>query len=205
MKRYLYCAGILLSSALTSVQAADIQGLWKENGSDGSYSNWVIGVNNGVIYGSSYWYGDLIDKLEGTVSGNTVSVTRYLREQGKTQTYTGTISGTKVSGTCSGSYLDSASCKWTATITPLATSTPTCPVVTCPTVPSCPTIPSCPTVATNNATFNFNTGRLVIPNLAVSMTAPFGGAEQVFNYGIEMQQRTGAFVFDLDLSKVVQR
>jgi len=46
---------------------------------------------------------------------------------------------------------------------------------------------------------------LVIPNLAVSMTAPFGGAEQVFNYGIEMQQRTGAFVFDLDLSKVVQR
>ncbi len=58
---------------------------------------------------------------------------------------------------------------------------------------------------TSNATFNVNTGRLVIPNLAVSMTAPFGGAEQIFNYGIEMQQRTGAFVFDLDLSKVVQR
>jgi hypothetical protein len=58
---------------------------------------------------------------------------------------------------------------------------------------------------TNNATFNFNTGRLVIPNLAVSMTPPFGGTEQIFNYGIEMQQRTGAFVFDLDLNKVVQR
>jgi hypothetical protein len=45
----------------------------------------------------------------------------------------------------------------------------------------------------------------VIPNLAVSMSAPFGGAEQIFNYSIEMQQRTGAFVFDLDLNKVVQR
>jgi len=53
--------------------------------------------------------------------------------------------------------------------------------------------------------FTLNTGRLTIPNLAVSMSAPFGGAEQIFNYGIEMQQRTGGFVFDLDLSKVVQR
>ncbi len=63
------------------------------------------------------------------------------------------------------------------------------------------------TDSTNNctATFNMSTGRLVIPCLAVSMTSPFGGAEQIFNYGIEMQQRSGAFVFDLDLSKVVQR
>ena len=209
MKRYLYCAGILLSSAITSVQAADIQGLWKHTESGIPSADWIIGVNNGLIYGSSYWYGgDWMDKLGGTVNGNAVSITRYLSGIyiGKTQTYTGTISGTSVSGVCSGTGLDSASCTWTATITPLATSTPTCPVVTCPTVPSCPTIPSCPAVTTtSNATFNFNTGRLVIPNLAVSMTAPFGGAEQIFNYGIEMQQRTGAFVFDLDLSKVVQR
>lgn len=78
-------------------------------------------------------------------------------------------------------------------------------VVSCPTT-STPTTTQ-PTVTTNNssATFDFNTGRLVIPNLAVSMTPPFGGTPQVSNYGIEMQQRTGGFVFDLDLSKVVQR
>jgi hypothetical protein len=212
MKRYLYCAGILLSSALTSVQAADIQGLWKYDNNDGRIvGDWIIGVSEGTIFGSSYWYldGKHIDttnRLEGTLSGDTVSIIRYLSgvNQGLTQNYKGTISGLNVSGTFTGTGCPS-SCKWSATITPLATSTPTCPVVTCPTVPSCPTIPSCPTVTTNNATFNFNTGRLVIPNLAVSMTAPFGGAEQIFNYGIEMQQRTGAFVFDLDLNKVVQR
>jgi hypothetical protein len=77
--------------------------------------------------------------------------------------------------------------------------------VSCPTT-STPTTTQ-PTVTTNNssATFNLNTGRLVIPNLEVSMTQPFGGTPQIFNYGIEMQQRTGAFVFDLDLNKVVQR
>jgi len=220
MKRYLYCAGILLSSAITSVQATDIQGFWKVNAYDamspsGANGDWMLGIKDGIIYGSAYWHVqkpdytyENIDRLVGSVNANQVSITRYLSPAmfaGKTQTFTGTISGSNVSGTWSGTGCTS-SCTWTATITPPATSTPTCPVVTCPTVPSCPTIPSCPAVTTtSNATFNFNTGRLVIPNLAVSMTAPFGGAEQVFNYGIEMQQRTGAFVFDLDLSKVVQR
>ncbi len=210
MKRYLYCAGILLLSALTSVQAADIQGLWKVNFSNGSNSDWVIGANNGFVYGSFFWIDGQAysDKLEGTLNNDSVSITRFLTATlfaGKTQTFTGKVVNNKASGSWSGVGC-SGSCTWSATITPLATSTPTCPVVTCPTVPTCPTTPSCPAVTTtSNATFNFNTGRLIILNLAVSMSAPFGGAEQIFNYGIEMQQRTGAFVFDLDLSKVVQR
>ncbi len=70
-----------------------------------------------------------------------------------------------------------------------------------------PIVSTTPITSTNNctATFNFNTGRLVIPNLAVSITQPFGGTPQVSNYDIEMQQRSGSFVFDLDLNKVVQR
>ncbi len=81
-----------------------------------------------------------------------------------------------------------------------ATSAASCPTTSNPTTTQ-------PTVTTNNtsATFNFNTGRLVIPNLAVSMTQPFSGTPLISNYSIEMQQRSGAFVFDLDLSKVVQR
>jgi len=181
-------------------------------------ADWAIGVSNGRIHGSAFWWIDgkpyvgNIDRLEGTISGSTVSITRYLSggNQGSTQTYTGTVTTDgKVSGSWTGAGNGSCSggsCKWSATITPLASSTPTCPVVTCPTVPSCPTIPSCPTVTSpNNATFNFNTGRLVIPNLAVSITQPFGGTPQVSNYDIEMQQRSGSFVFDLDLNKVVQR
>ncbi|MEY3219510.1 MAG: hypothetical protein RIT27_867 [Pseudomonadota bacterium] len=216
MKR-LGFAGFLFSLTITSAQATDIQGFWKYDNHDGRVvGDWAIGVSNGRIHGSAYWwldgkpYAGNIDKLEGTISGNTVSITRYLsgENQGSTQNYKGTItSDGKVSGSWTGAGDGSCggACGWSATITPLASSTPTCPVVTCPTVPTCPTIPSCPTVTTDKSTFNFNTGRLIIPNLGVSMTPPFGGTPQVFNYDIEMQQRSGAFVFDLDLSKVVQR
>ncbi len=81
MKRYLCYAGLLLSSAITTAQAADIQGLWKVYDSfSAQIADWVIGVNNNAIYGSSYWYdvNKWMDKLDGTTSSNTVSITRYL-------------------------------------------------------------------------------------------------------------------------------
>lgn len=50
------------------------------------------------------------------------------------------------------------------------------------------------------ATFNASTGRLIIPCLAIPVTNT-----QTSNYSVEMQQRTGGFVFDVDFNKVQQR
>jgi hypothetical protein len=54
------------------------------------------------------------------------------------------------------------------------------------------------------ATYSPTTGKLTVPCVAVPVSQPFGGI-QTLNYSIEMQQRTGSFVFDLDLSTVKQK
>lgn len=54
------------------------------------------------------------------------------------------------------------------------------------------------------ATYNASTGRLAVPCVAVPVTQPFGGTQTV-NYTVEMQQRAGGFVFDLDLNTVKPR
>lgn len=59
------------------------------------------------------------------------------------------------------------------------------------------------TSSSNTASYDTNTSRLVVPNLAVSVSA--GGEPAVQNYSVELQQRSGgAYVFDLDLSKFKQ-
>jgi hypothetical protein len=53
MKR-LGFAGFLFSLTITSVQAADIQGLWKYlDGQGRVVADWAIGVSNGRIHGSA--------------------------------------------------------------------------------------------------------------------------------------------------------
>lgn len=62
-----------------------------------------------------------------------------------------------------------------------------------------------PTTTGNcTATYNASTGRLAVPCVAVPVTQPFGGTQTV-NYTVEMQQRAGGFVFDLDLNTVKPR
>jgi len=216
MKRFLCWVSMLLSLVISSVQAADIQGLWKIAISSNNEAEWIIGLNNGIIYGSSYWYGTKVftDKLSGTVNGDQVSIIRDLPAPylGETQIYSGTITGTNVSGTCSGTGLNS-SCVWTATITPLVTSIvtppPECPI-DCPAPPTCPiecpVPPVCPTPITGEciATYNADTGRFTAPCVAVPVIEPFVG-KKTLNYSIEMQQRTGVYTFDLDLNTVKQR
>lgn len=209
MKHKLQCLSMLLAITTLPVHAVDIQGLWKVNAYDamspsGANGDWMLGIKDEIIYGSMYWHVqspdytyENIDRLVGKINGNEVLITRYLSAKlfaGKTQTFTGTISGSNVSGTWSGTGCVS-SCKWSATITSFAGNTGT---TTCPSSTDSNT-------STSAATFNINTGRLVIPQLEVSMSPPFGGTPQIFNYSIELQQRTGGFVFDLDLNKVIQR
>ena len=222
MKHFLCWLSMLLSLMVSSVQAADIQGLWKVQATaDGSVSDWIMWINDGIIHGSAYWHvpptsgtHDNIDKVVGTMDGNTVSITRYLSPSvlaGKTQTYTGTVSGTDISGTWAGTGC-SSSCVWTATITPLVTSIvtppPECPI-DCPAPPTCPiecpVPPVCPTPITGEciATYNADTGRFTAPCVAVPVIEPFVG-KKTLNYSIEMQQRTGVYTFDLDLTKVEQ-
>ena len=61
MKR-LGFAGFLFSLTITSAQAADIQGLWKQSVSNGIYADWVIEVNERFISGSLYWH--LADRVD---------------------------------------------------------------------------------------------------------------------------------------------
>jgi hypothetical protein len=74
----------------------------------------------------------------------------------------------------------------------------------CPTTTTTTTPPT--TTPAGNCTANYvpASGRLTIPCVAVPVTLPFGGS-QVQNYTVEMQQRAGAFVFDLDLNTVKQQ
>jgi len=44
----------------------------------------------------------------------------------------------------------------------------------------------------------------ILDCVAVPVTIPFAGTQRL-NYSVEMQQRTGAFVFDLDLNTVKQQ
>ncbi|MEN9849182.1 MAG: hypothetical protein RL368_1922 [Pseudomonadota bacterium] len=218
-KKLLIKAGALLLISAPVVQAADLQGLWKFKGGDNRITaDWAIGVSNGVIYGSSYWsldgkpLSDPTDRLDGTVNGNTVSITRYFTQYvGSSQIIKGTIGtdGT-ISGTWTGAGC-SGSCTWTATVIPLSTAATTttqptvCPTTTTqPTV--CPTTTTQPVVTTANCTASYtpSIGRLVIPCLTVPVAQPFGPT-QYSNYSIEMQQRTGSFAFDLDLSTVKQK
>jgi len=211
MKRFLCWVSMLLSLVISSVQAADIQGLWKVEIAGFIHADWIIGVNNGFLYGSSYWDDgqQTNDKLNGTVNGNQISITRYLSAPpnvGKTQTFTGTINGTSISGTCAGTGID-ISCPWTATITPLATASTggdCLPPTVCPTPPACPV--ECPITPTGNctATYNADTGRFIAPCVAVPVIEPFVG-KKTLNYSVEMQQRTGVYTFDLDLNTVKQR
>jgi len=217
MKRFLCWVSMLLSLVISSAQAADIQGLWKVQATaDGSVSDWIMSINDGIIHGSAYWHyqptsgtHDNIDRVMGTMDGNTVSITRYLSPSvlaGKIQTFTGTVSGTNISGTWAGTGCSSSSCPWTATITPLATaSTGNCncpPPTVCPTPPACPV--ECPIITGEcTATYNADTGRFIAPCVAVPVIEPFVG-KKTLNYSIEMQQRTGVYTFDLDLTKVEQ-
>lgn len=200
MRIFLFCINLLLLLVASSGQAAEIRGLWKVSVDGSPESDWIVGVNNGTVFGSSYWYGQTgyTDKLSGTVNGNQISITRDLPAPylGKTQSYTGTISDTNVFGVCSGTGLVS-SCVWTATITPIGSGSSPCP--TCPTTPACPNPPAeCP------VNYNMSTGRLTVPCVSVPMAQPFGLTETL-KYSIEMQQRNGKdYIFDLDLNKVKQ-
>jgi PKD repeat protein len=79
-------------------------------------------------------------------------------------------------------------------------------IVTVKTVTSIPSTPTTPTTSSGNCMANYvpASGRLTIPCVTVPVTLPFGGS-QVQNYTVEMQQRAGAFVFDLDLNTVKQQ
>jgi hypothetical protein len=74
-----------------------------------------------------------------------------------------------------------------------------CPTTTTPT-------PTTPTPSTSNCTANYvpDTGRLIVPCVAIPITIPFSGT-QILNYRIEMQQRPSTFAFDLDLNSVKQQ
>lgn len=72
----------------------------------------------------------------------------------------------------------------------------------CPTTTS--TQPTTTTTGNCTATYNASTGRLAVPCVAVPVTQPFGGTQTV-NYTVEMQQRAGGFIFDLDLNTVKPR
>ncbi|MEN9847632.1 MAG: hypothetical protein RL368_372 [Pseudomonadota bacterium] len=78
------------------------------------------------------------------------------------------------------------------------TGATSCPTTTTSTQPTTTTTGNC------TATYNASTGRLAVPCVAVPVTQPFGGTQTV-NYSIEMQQRAGGFVFDLDLNTVKPR
>ena len=147
MRNYLYYTGILLSILLTSAQAADVKGSWKVHAynatiPDGVNADWIIGLNDGILHGSAYWQVqqpdytyENIDRLVGSINGDQVSMTRYLSAAmfaGKTQTFTGTISGKTISGSWAGTGCTN-SCQWTATITPFSDSAST----TTPTTNSC--------------------------------------------------------------------
>lgn len=224
MKHFLRWISVLLSLVISSAQAADIQGLWKvKSGASGGETNgdWIMSINDGIIHGSAYWHApptsgthDNIDRVMGSINGNTVSIIRYLSPEvfaGKTQTFTGTINGTSISGSWDGIGCTD-SCVWTATITPLTTSS----TVNCPTPPVCPTPPACPVCPVTpacpvtpptgdcTATYNADTGKFTAPCVAVPVVEPFVG-KKILNYSIEMQQRTGAYTFDLDLNTVKQR
>jgi len=89
------------------VQAADIRGSWQVN--SGVYTGvWLIGLEGASIYGASKWSccpGYRVDRISGTVSGNQVTIIRHLHEQGGpsgTQTFIGTISFGKITGSWSG-------------------------------------------------------------------------------------------------------
>lgn len=211
MKHFLSWFSMLLSLIISSVQAADMW-LWKVQANSGAATaDWILSTNNGTVHGSSYWHGspvngtyDNIDRVIGTVSGDTVSITRYLSASelvGKTQTFTGTINGTNISGSWNGIGCTGL-CPWTATITPLTTSATT---DTCPTPPACPiTCPVTPGSDDCTAVYNADTGRFTAPCVAVPVVEPFVG-KKILNYSIEMQQRTDAYTFDLDLDTVKQR
>jgi hypothetical protein len=73
---------------------------------------------------------------------------------------------------------------------------------------SCPTTTTPTTTPTSSSSCTANyvpdTGRLIVPCVAIPITIPFSGT-QILNYRIEMQQRPSTFAFDLDLNSVKQQ
>ncbi len=71
----------------------------------------------------------------------------------------------------------------------------------------CPTVNQPASNASINdnctASYDYVTGRVIIPCIAVPVVSPFG-VKQIQNYQVEMQQRFGSFVFDLDVNKIIQ-
>jgi len=76
-----------------------------------------------------------------------------------------------------------------------------CPVTNNNVSPSDPS-----TILSGDCTASYDSvsGRVIIPCIAVPVASPFGGT-QIQNYRVEMQQRAGSFIFDLDVNKITAR
>ncbi len=100
------------------VQAADLRGNWQVVAS-GHNAVWLIGLEGDTIYGASKWSccpSFRVDRISGSVFGNEIIITRHINKQGSpsgTQTYKGTISNGKITGSWSGL---GGSGQWTAVI-----------------------------------------------------------------------------------------
>lgn len=85
-------------------------------------------------------------------------------------------------------------------------STSSTTTTTTPTTTTTTTVPTTTSSSNDNCIAEYvpTTGSLKVPCVMVPVVSPFGGLQAVV-YNVQMQQQSGGFAFDLDLSSVKQR